>query len=168
MNAPQVRGDAARYRRLKRGGLLAAAIYIALAAVPKPFRPGQPEWFPCFSWSLFSNIPNDTRDYGARVLTLDGEALDPPVLLEHLEARVPGSRSQRVHRSLQKVGAALHAGDAAAADAARIDLERLLFRDRAVTYELLRRHYLYYDLVVDGRLLEERALGRFTWPGEAR
>ena len=167
MQPQVVRGDAARYRRLKRLGLVAAALYVALAAVPKPFRPLQPEWFPFFSWSLFSNIPNDARDFGVRVLVLDGEALDPPLFFEQLEARLPGCRSQVVHRALQRVGASLEAGEAEDAAALRHDLERGLFGARAVEYELLRRHYLYYDLLVHGRLLSERPVGRYSWPGAA-
>ena len=168
MEQPAARGDAARYRRLKRAGLVAAAVYVALAAVPKPFRPLQPEWFPFFSWSLFSNIPNDIEDYGARVLALDGETLDPPLMFEQLEPRLRGSRSQVVHRGLQELGAAWESGDVATVESLTGQLERGLFRDRAVTWELLHRHYLYYDLVVHGRLLDERPLARFTWPGEVR
>src|SRR5438132_14360891 len=73
--------ERSRYRRTNLILLVALLAYLAVA-LERERVPGRPEFFPVGAWSLFSMVPNDTQDYGVRLLEVRGQPLAHPLFLE--------------------------------------------------------------------------------------
>jgi len=131
-----------RYRRLK---ILAAALlcgYAAAALVLKLTLRRDAEVFPLFAWSLFSTVPAEDTDYAVRILSIGGEVLEPPLYFQQARFFFEGTDSIAAFMTVQRLGDALKAGDAAAIAAHRRLLERQYLRGRGVVrYEIVRRTF---------------------------
>lgn len=126
-------------RRFRRAVVALVVLYVLLGVVPKPFRMGQPEWFPFFSWSLFSRVPQDGVRLTARVLELDGVVLDPPVpLLEAVGRAADPDERARLLKDLWLIHKGLRDGVPRRIERGRRRLEDRWLGDRPARYEVHR------------------------------
>ena len=144
-------------RRFRRFVLALLVVYVAQGVVPKPFRIGQPEWLPFFSWSLFSRVPQRGVELSVRALALDAEPLDPPVpLMRVVEPHRRGQRD-RLLMDLWNIHKGVRDDDRMRVERGRRRLEQRLLGDREARYEVRVRSY---ELLSDDRAGESiRSVG---------
>ena len=130
------------YRSLK---LLVAGIlcgYAAAALVLKVTLRQDGEVFPLFSWSLYSTVHGEDADYAVRILSVAGEALDPPLFFQEARLFFAGTEPIAAFMTVQRLGDALEKRDADAVRAHRRLLEHHHLRGRGVVrYEIVRRTF---------------------------
>ena len=117
-------------------------MYVAIA-VARESVPGRDEIFPFASWSLFSMVPNESRDFTVRILQVDGRPIDRPMNFEEAHALFGSAAvSHGARMSIQRLGEAVERRDAASVDRVRGYFEGLHLRGHEpVRYELLARRY---------------------------
>ena len=156
------RREHARYRWTNRLLVALAVAYLVMAMV-RERNPGGEEFYPFSSWSLFSKIPNETRDYTIRILAIDGRVTEPPVDFEEAQAMIGWpAKSHEARRCIQDLGEAVERGDAAQADHVRSYFEPLYLSGRGqIRYAVVARRYDPLERWREGRLQEVRVLREF-------
>lgn len=100
------------------------------------------EIFPVFSWSLFTWIPNDFRDYALRVIAVDNENLHPTLYFQEAGYWFPETHSMPAYDSIQKLGAAVAANDAKRIEEIRQFLEPIYLGGvKSVRYDVVERSF---------------------------
>ena len=133
---------------------IAAFLYVTVAGVTllRARTGANTEIFPIFSWDLFSVVPNETMDYGLRVLEVDGKPLEPPQFLEQLTIFSQPFRIS-AHMAIQELGVAHARGDTERARS----LAHMLYENhlggaaRRVRFELVERRFDVLTRVRSGR-----------------
>lgn len=137
--------------------LAAASVYVATAGTTLLLaRTGaHTEIYPIFAWDLFSVVPNQTADYGLRIVALDGTPLESPAFLETLHD-VGTSFSVATHMAIQELGAAQKADDLPRQKRLQALLAGTALGglQRAVRYELVLRRYDVLERYRDGLFSE--------------
>ena len=157
----RVRSELSRYRLTDRFFLALAAIYLVISITRQGL--GYSEIFPFSSWSLFSKVPNEVRDYTIRIVEADGRALDRPVDFEDAK-EIFGSVaiSHGARMSIQRMGVAAERGDSAGAARVRAYLESLYLREhRPVRYEVVARRYDPLERWREGKFRSVRVVATF-------
>lgn len=155
--------DVKKLHRLKLGIALALAGYAVVAVAGNLLAP-RGEYFPFFSWSLFSNVPTERSTFELYILRIDDTAFDEPTnffaLPEHFEAAQ--RRSSTVSKATKGLGRALvWAPDDVAAK--RAVFEEQLVREHAqVEYAIARVAYRPLDRWRTGAFERFEVVGRFV------
>jgi hypothetical protein len=103
---------------------------------------GREEMFPVATWSLFSKVPNETKDYTLRLLVVRGQPLPEPVFFEDADRLLSNTISHSARISIQRLGRGLAAHDQAEVARVREYLEDLHLRQAGdATYEVVSRTY---------------------------
>ena len=154
-----------RYRRVNRFFAATAAAYLVIAVAGRAVR--SDEFFPFASWSLFSKVPNEVRDYTVRIVAVNGQTLDRPVDFENSrELFGPAAASHGARMIIQRIGEAANRADASATTRARASFESLHLREhRPVRYELVERRYDPIERWRDGKFRSTRTMGTFQVEG---
>lgn len=100
---------------------------------------------PFSDWSLFSTLPEREQvDYGLRITSIDGEALDPPVYFE--SAGLRGSKAPPSFELIQDIGGHVEQGQPLRADVAwRTFAGRYLTDVDSAQVEVVERRYDVLD-----------------------
>lgn len=109
------------YRRYVLIYLVAVAVYVPMSTVL--WARFQRELFPFAPWELFSHVPNAHHDFGVRVISVDGQAVDGAPYLETLPGIPAEGYSINAHITIQTLGQQLESGDEAGAAATRAFFE---------------------------------------------
>ena len=154
------------YRRHLTFVSLFLAAYLLLGGVFR-FTRASGEVFPVSSWTLFLHVPNRVTEYGIEILAVDGRALEAPRAYHEARELFPGAGDVRADRVVQRMGAALRAGDEARLRelAALFEGRWLGAERRPVRYRLVRRVYAPLERWRSGALLERAALRDFAFEG---
>jgi hypothetical protein len=152
-----------RQRRLKVGITILFVIYVVVAVAGDRLAPRR-EFFPFFSWSLFSDIPNTRSTFELYIHRVNHEVYDEPKnfyeLPEHFHAA--RRRVSTISKSVKAVGRALAFGDHAA-DRLRAVLEdQLLAEALSIDYEITRVVFRPLDRWHTGELIRRKTVGRFV------
>jgi len=150
-----------RYRRTNRFFAAMAAAYLVIAVAGRAVR--SDEFFPFASWSLFSKVPNEVRDYTVRIVAVNGQTLDRPVDFENSrELFGSAAASHGARMSIQRIGEASGREDATAAARARASFEALHMREhRPVRYEVVERRYDPLKRWREGKFRSTRTIATF-------
>jgi hypothetical protein len=141
---------------------------VAAVTIKATFR-HEREVFPLFSWSLYSTVPREEADYGVRVLTVGGQALDPPLFFEDARSFFPYVNQSQLMMTVQLLGRALDSGNAEAVKRYRRLVERHHLRGRGVVhYEIVRRAFNTLARWATGKFRVVRSVGTFSMEGQAR
>ena len=127
---------------------------------------GRDEIFPFASWSLFTLVPNDVRDYTVHVTEIGGETVDPPLPFERSKRHFAEADSHGARISIQRLGRALERDEAAEVERVRAYFERLYLNGGGVSgavvhYDVVSRRYDPLERWRDGTFRESRILARF-------
>lgn len=155
----------AQYRmdRLKLGIAAALVGYTVIAIAGNLFAQRR-EYFPFFSWSLFSDVPAERSTFELYIFRVGDTPFDQPVnffdLPDHFKAaRV---RSSTVSKAAKSLGRAL-LWTSDDVDSARAVFEGHLLREHAeVDYAIVRVAFRPLDRWHTGALEREETVGRFV------
>ena len=110
----------------------------------------QREYFPIYSWDLFSYIPAHTADFAIRITAINGETLDPPLFFNEATKYIPAAQTIEAFALLQRFGNAVYT-DSTEADALQQQFEaRYLQQLDAIDYELVIRTFDAIDYTQSG------------------
>ncbi len=116
----------AAYRLLLIVSLLICATYALIAFDTHPRR--NQEFFPFFTWSLFSYSGAERDDYTLAIVALDDETFDAPVLAIDIADRMTGlKRDHRFRKIMWRWASAVYFDDQTEADAMRRIVETRYF-----------------------------------------
>jgi hypothetical protein len=155
--------------RILRLVLLGTIVYAAIVLANV-----EQERFPVFSWSLFSKVPDATRqDYSVRFIEIDGKTLDPPAYFATLKDRIREAESPEAYSLMRQLGNDLDKGRPRAENTRALfegqyleglDSARYQVVDR--TFDLKRRFACEQTGASDEDCFdEERVIGEFTIDG---
>ena len=100
------------------------------------------EWYPVFSWDLFSSVPNEKTDYHMRIVRLGPTNYDPPLPFRETSALFDsiGASPTEYTPLINKLGRAAEESDQTQIDfySAKV---RAIFGDRPYAYEILKVRY---------------------------
>ncbi|WP_136661330.1 hypothetical protein [Nitratireductor sp. XY-223] len=159
----RTKGKLAGYRRIVVTIPVFLACYTFVAMLGSGLS-SRAEFFPVFSWSLFTYV-SDTRVLcELDVISVDGEELPAPTQFYDLPEYFPAalSRDIRLLKTLQRACVARIEGNEAEFDALRRVIENsFLSARRNVRYKLLTRTYNPIDRWRDGTVMSTKLLGEF-------
>lgn len=142
--------------------------YVGVAFAGYFFSPYR-EYYPVFSWSLFSQVPDLRTQLEVVVHRIGDREFDPPVPYERLGDEFPAARGRDSGpaKSVGRLGRALIAMPERV-DAQRRVTEAWLFDNRSdVEYELRLVAFRPLERWRDGTTVREKTIGRFR-TGESR
>ena len=136
-----MRRERQRYRWTNRL-LLGAFIAYLLVVLQTERVHGREEMFPVATWSLFSKVPNEVKDYTLRLRVVRGQRLAEPVFFEDADQHLSNTMSHSARISIQRLGRGLAAKDDAEVARVRAYLEDLHLRTAGdATYDVVMRTY---------------------------
>jgi hypothetical protein len=156
------------YCRTQRLLVALVVVYVALA-VERETVHGRGEIFPFASWSLFTLVPNEVRDYTVHITEINGRRIDPPLAYENSHAHFLNAHSHNAYISIQKLGRAVESKDDAAIRRIRGYFEHLDLNMRSgevaggagVTYDIVTRRYDPVERWRQGTFRSTRLLATF-------
>lgn len=117
------------------------------------------EIFPIFSWSLFTNVPNQINDYGIRIVAIDGQELDTPFYYEEGKDTFIDYDSAQAYFNFRDFGRALTAGNTERVEEIRGYLESLYLEEAGqIRYEVVARSWDAVDRWNGGGFLTEEVI----------
>ena len=142
--------------------LLAAAVAYVGIVVERERVHGRGEVFPFAPWSLFTLVPNQTRDYSLKIEAVDGRELAKPIYYEEAGQYFSWSSKHAPRMAIQRLGKALERGDARAAAVERKQIELVHMDGRSgVRYVVVWRSYDVLRRWRDGVIEQEKALAKY-------
>lgn len=122
------------------------------------------EYFPFYSWDLFSFVPNTVTDFGLLILSVDGQPLYPPRYFETADDLFREAQSINAVRSVQNMGSAILRQEATEIGANQTQIEALYFTDYSrIEYALVQRSYFPLNRFRTGAFQQEIEVGRFEY-----
>jgi len=121
-------------------GFISCALLYALVGNYSWYR-AQTEYFPIYSWDLFSSIPSHSAMFAVRLTHINGKPLDPPRYFNEATAYIPAAKSIDAFALIQRFGRAIYEGDAGAAGLRAQFEAHYLDSGDDITYELVIRAY---------------------------
>lgn len=147
------------YRRLQFGIFALILLYTAVSYTTTRVR--GVELFPFFNWSLFTNVPNEKHDFGLRLLSVDGEMLNPPLYFEEADVWFAESHSIVAYKTIQGFGNDIRKNNEMSVAETRPFIESFYLEGKAVEYEVVRRTYHPVERFRSGSFVDETALTQF-------
>jgi len=142
--------------------LSTSAAFMILGPTTHPYR----ELYPFFSWSLFSRVSDERKEYRVTITALDDRTFDPPIDMRRVDVFPDFDDSKSLgYKALQNLG------DAISKEADDIDRKREEFADRFfgrhdVDYRISRHDYNPLERWRDGPSSDEVApIGDFSYGG---
>lgn len=157
----------AYYRMLLVIALMATS-YLLVAFDTHPRR--NQEFFPFFTWSLFSYSSDVRTDFTLAVSSVDGVALeDPEIIISMMETFPRLKRDHRFRKIVWSWVSALHVGDTEKAERLREIIEHRYFASvSAADYELVAIRYRPLERYRDREQVEiVKSLGAYSYAGDA-
>jgi len=68
----------------------------------------QREYFPIYSWDLFSYIPSRTSEFAIRFTAINGERLDPPLYFNEASQYISSAQTIEAFALIQRFGNAIY------------------------------------------------------------
>lgn len=152
-----------RQRRLKFGIAMLLVIYAVIAVAGDRFAPRR-EYFPFFSWSLFSDIPDRRSTFELYIHRVNQEAYDEPRNFYELPEyfRAARRRNSTIAKSVKAVGRALARGEDQAEHLRAVLEDQLLAEQASIDYEITRVVFRPLDRWRHGELIRREPLARFV------
>jgi hypothetical protein len=120
--------------------------------------------YPVNSWFLFYKVPNDKLEFMARVISLQGKALNSPTFLTDVPGLLPQTETGiYYHHLVRKLALSLESSDKTEILTARQLLEKN-FQITPLTYQLVKVKYNVPDYLKTGRVDLDSVLATFEVP----
>lgn len=118
--------------------VVGALTFFVLSALYNEYVVRQSEYYPFFSWSLFSKIPNPRDDFSIQVHKMYGRTFNTPQSFRELRPVFEhiGQSPTQYTATITELGRAIVQADTEAALAHRTRLERI-FGSESFTYDVL-------------------------------
>ncbi len=143
--------------------IAASLIFYALIALAGNLMAPKGEYFPFFSWSLFSTVPSDKSTFELHIYRIGDMVIDPPqnffALREYFEAAQ--ARSSRVSKAARRFGRALRWEREDAAAFREVFEAHLLREHSAVEYAIVRVRYRPLERWRTGVVDHQEVVARF-------
>jgi hypothetical protein len=153
--------ERAYYRRTNCLLLGLLAVYLALVVYVERV-PGKEEVFPFASWSLFSMVPNEYRDYSLRLLEMGDGRLSRPAYFEDAGDVIPWVAHNGARMAIQHLGdAAEHRREQEVAEVRKYLEALYLGGHKSLKYQVVARRYDPLERWRTGHFREERTLATF-------
>jgi len=139
-------------QRLQLGFISFALIYAFVGNVSWIVQ--QTEYFPFYSWDLFSYVPSHTSEFAIRLTAINDRPLDPPLYFNEATAYIPAAQNIEAFALIQRFGNAVYtsSGDV---EPLRAQFEALYLQPlQPVNYELVIRVYDAIDHAQSGAVEE--------------
>lgn len=153
----------ASYHRLK--FLMAAALACyGLVAVCGDWFSVRKEYFPVFSWSLFSKVPERRFTFELYIHRVGDNVFSEPVIFYELGEHFPSARRRKpeISKAMKNLGRALK-DDLASLETRRAVFEGLLLKhQKSVDYEIVRVVFRPLERWHSGQLDSVQSFGTFT------
>lgn len=101
----------------------------------------QKEFFPFFSWFLFSDVPNTINQYNLIVHENNGQKLNPPLPFAQTNKFTNSDELVKTRKLISKIGENYVKGNQEEVKKLRFELERRIFDQENVQYELVSERY---------------------------
>lgn len=126
------------------------------------------EYYPIFSWDLFSRVPNTVTDYGLLITAVDQAPLDQQLYFEEASMLFADTNSIIASNMIQGIGYNTTVGNKADAEALRIQFESLYFEAyQSVTYEIVQRTYTPIERYQNSLFISEESLQTAEYRGDS-
>ena len=166
-----------RYRRSQRWQIYGAAgllAYLFITLSTAAYMNGisthpSKEFYPFFSWSLFSKVKNERPEYLIMIHKLDGEEFAEPIDMRKVskQLNLKGGHRSLSYKALQNIGKTLWS-EKKDAKASLSTFETQYFGGHDVDYEIVRETFRPLDRWRDAHAVVSREdLGRFEYRGRS-
>lgn len=122
------------------------------------------EFFPAFSWSLFSRPSDRIAILEVMVYRIDDRTFDPPVRYTSLRDEFGLAQSTDAAKTVRRFVRGM-SGPVEEAEARRRVVEARLFEGKPVEYEIRRTQFVPLERYREGTEIDHWVLGRFTTGG---
>jgi hypothetical protein len=152
-----------RQRRIKLAIAMLFLVYAIIAVAGDRFAPRR-EYFPFFSWSLFSDIPEQRSTFELYIHRVNQEAYDEPRNFYELREyfRAARRRNSTIAKSVKAVGRALARGEEQADHLRSVLEDQLLAEQASIDYEITRVVFRPLDRWQHGELIRREPIARFV------
>lgn len=142
-------------------GFLLAYVVIGISA--RIVTKGDEDFYPFFSWFLFSKVPARVQDdYLIKILEYRGQPQSPPLLVEKTPGIFNSSRSLAEYFQMTRnLGSAVKRGDTKEINRFRTHFENNLFSEQKLKYQVLEVRYNLVDRYRNGSLITSQEIAVF-------
>lgn len=121
----------------------------------------QTEYFPIYSWDLFSYIPSRTSEFAIRFTEINGERFDPPLYFNEASNYIPAAQTIEAFALIQRFGNAIYT-DSEETNMLQEQFTSLYLRPfDSVAYDLVIRSFDAIDYAQSGAVDEVILLQSF-------
>jgi len=122
------------------------------------------EYFPFYSWDLFSYVPNQINDYGVLINEINGESLENPIYFETATLYFSAADSITAFNLIQQWGHAAVAQDNAKMEDIQKQFENNYLSEQAqIQYQLMKRSYNPIDLYQSRTFISEEPIQSYVY-----
>lgn len=139
------------------------ALYFSVGVGARLLSTGEEDFYPFFSWFLFSHVPQRVgNDFAINILKINGEVVKTPIPFEHAKNIYNTSRSlAEYNQYIRQLGNALKQNNMEEISRIRRWLENN-FTAYNVTYEVSEITFDLIERFRSGKVIESKSLGQFN------